>query len=71
MVIEGSSGNNRLDTGTLVVKGSVTNLNARYGGSATILLSGTGDQTLYGTANAFFPHLVIDKSSGVLTLSGT
>ena len=71
VVFEGIGGSfNSLNTGTLVVKGSVTNHNGIQSASSTIILSGTGDQTLHGN-NAYLPHLVIDKQSGVLTLSGT
>lgn len=66
-----SGGRNRLDTGTIRVLGNVTNLTGDAAASAILLLDGNGDQTLHGTATAFFPHLVINKPSGVLTLSGT
>ncbi len=62
-------GYNRLNTGTLVVKGSITNYNGEQNASANLVLSGSGDQTLHGTA--FLPNLIINKPSGRLTLVGT
>ncbi len=61
-------------TGTLAAQGAV-NLAAGYGGgTATLLINGTGAQTLTGsTTNAAgsLPVLVINKPSGTLTLAVT
>jgi hypothetical protein len=63
-----------VNTGTLDVKGNIA-LNATHfgGGTGTIKISGTGNQSLVGQTNAGgycrLPNIIIDKSSGTLTLA--
>lgn len=71
-LFDGSGGRNRLNTGTLVAKGDIINVNNESQASATVLITGTNDQTLAGVYTAGgLPNIVIDKSGGILTLSGT
>lgn len=62
--------------GTIAVKGDIVSTNTSTstssGGSATILVNGTGDQTLTGSGvigTGFFPKITINKSSGTLHLA--
>ena len=58
-------------TGTLNVLGNITITATTYGGgSGTINISGTGDQTL-SSAGWALPNVTINKPSGTLYLSGT
>ena len=61
-------------TGTLAAQGDVSQALGYGGGAATLLVNGTGAQTLTGastTASGNLPALVINKASGTLTLAGT
>ena len=61
-------------TGTLAAQGDVSQALGYGGGAATLLVNGTGAQTLTGastTASGNLPALVITKPSGTLTLAGT
>jgi len=71
------SGNNNMNIngGTLECRGDVTitNTAAGSGGNATLLIDGTGTQTLTGTATSGqgkLPIVTINKPSGVLNLAG-
>jgi len=64
-----------LSTGILAAQG---NIDARIGytggGTATLLINGTGSQTITGfqtAAAGSLPNVTIDKSSGTLTIAGT
>src|SRR5439155_17181186 len=61
-------------TGTVAAQGDVSQVLAYGGGTATLLLSGAGAQTLSGastTASGHLPLVVINKPGGTLTLAGT
>jgi hypothetical protein len=63
-----------LSTGTIKALGHVTlsNISAGTGGSATVLIGGTGAQTITGNGTAgggALPHVTIDKPSGTLSLA--
>jgi hypothetical protein len=64
-----------LSTGTLAAQGSIdAQVGYTGGGTATLLISGAGSQTLTGfhtPAAGSLPNLVIDKPSGTLTIAGT
>jgi hypothetical protein len=70
------SGYYKLNTGTVNVKGSVTNNNTNTtsgGGTASFIMNGTSNQTLTGTSainQGAMPPFIINKSSGTLFLSG-
>ena len=61
-------------TGTLEAQGSISQASTFGGGTATLLIDGTADQTLTGTATTTaggLPVVIIAKPSGTLTLAGT
>ncbi|MGH2489807.1 MAG: beta strand repeat-containing protein, partial [Candidatus Limnocylindria bacterium] len=63
-----------LNGGTLEALADISLLGTFDGETATILIAGTGDQTLTGTATATTgdaPNVTIDKPSGTLFLVGT
>lgn len=65
--------------GTIEAKGNITHSGSFGGGTGTLLIDGTGDQTLTGSASTGIcsgvcpglPNVVISKPSGNLFLSGT
>lgn len=64
-----------INTGTIEAKGNIVlaNLSGDGGGTATLLINGTGTQTITGSANDMagkLPMVTINKSSGILNLSG-
>ena len=60
-----------INTGTLEAKGDIIQSANGMSGTATLLISGTGDQTLTGGgSSALLPDVMINKPSGTLTLSG-
>ena len=64
-----------LSTGTLAAQGDIdVQISYTGGGSAVLLVDGTGSQALTGfhtPAAGSLPNLVIDKPSGMLTIAGT
>ncbi len=71
------SGNSliNIDTGIITAKGNITltNTNTACGGSASLLINGTGGQLFTGPATARqarVPNVIINKALGTLTLSG-
>ncbi|MGH2462229.1 MAG: hypothetical protein ACRDFZ_01210, partial [Candidatus Limnocylindria bacterium] len=64
-----------VNTGTLAAQGAINaQLGFTGGGTATLLINGTADQTFTGfqtSATGALPHVTIDKPSGTLTLTGT
>lgn len=66
------SGTLTLNTGTISAKGNVTRSgNGGMAGTATIQIVGTSDQTLSSSGGGTFSGITVNKSSGVLSLSGT
>ncbi len=67
--------NTVINTGTIAAQGNITVADTlQYGGTATILINGTGDQTFTGAGSSSagnIPDVNINKSSGTLTLSST
>ncbi len=62
------------DTGTLAAHGNLTQAATADGGTGVLRIDGSVDQLFTGsatTAAGALPNLVIDKSSGTLTLAGT
>lgn len=55
-----------INTGTIEVRGNVYLQTGADGGTATILMNGTTDQTYNNTSTARFAHLRINKTSGVV-----
>lgn len=71
-----NSGSVRVNTGTINVHGNVELKTpvAGGGGTGTIVINGTGDQTITGNAiegYSALPNLTINKSTGTLTLDST
>ncbi|MGH8192627.1 MAG: beta strand repeat-containing protein [Rhodanobacteraceae bacterium] len=70
-------GGNHLNGGTIAALGDVTMTSPDFGGgvdgagSTTLVLSGTGSQTLEGNGTGHFPNVVIQKDSGTLTMTGS
>lgn len=61
-----------INTGTLAAQGNVTIGASADGGTATLSLTGTGDQTITGNSGGVFQDtLDIYKSSGTATITGT
>lgn len=61
-----------LNGGTLEVIGTLQGLTGSFsGGTATILVNGTGNQTFQSSSGINFPTISINKSSGNLNLVGT
>ena len=61
-------------TGTVAALGAISQASTFDGGSGTLLVVGTADQTFTGaatTAAGTLPAVVIDKPAGTLTLAGT
>ncbi len=63
-----------LNTGTIHAQGNIitTNSHTSSGGTATIVINGTGEQTLTGAGTAGqgkLPNVTVDKTSGTLTLN--
>ena len=61
-------------TGTVAARGSISQDSAFDGGTGTVLIDGTGSQTLTGSATqstGSLPLININKSAGTLTLAGT
>ncbi|MFH1022688.1 MAG: FN3 associated domain-containing protein, partial [Planctomycetota bacterium] len=75
LALSGTSGDMIVSGGgTIEARGDITESNRNFGGTATILVNGTGNQTLTGTATetaGSLPNLTINKSSGTLSLAGT
>ncbi|MFH1024237.1 MAG: FN3 associated domain-containing protein, partial [Planctomycetota bacterium] len=74
LALSGTSGDMIISGGTVEAKGDITESDRNFGGTATILVNGTGNQTLTGTATetaGSLPNLTIAKSSGTLSLAGT
>lgn len=74
LTIAGSSGTIVIDDGTFNLKGDLisTNTSTSTAGDATIILNGTGNQSITGSGTAGqgkFPNMEINKSSGDLTLA--
>jgi hypothetical protein len=65
----------KLDGGTVHAKGDVGQAHYSFeSGSSTLIIDGDADQTLSGSAittNGSLPALIVNKSAGTLTLSGT
>ena len=59
-----------MNTGTINVAGNLIIGNSNGGGSATIVLNGTGDQTITGGAATTMAALKINKASGTAIMSG-
>lgn len=72
----GTTGSIRVNTGTINAQGNV-NLKTQVtggGGTGTVVINGTGNQTITGTATPGYsalPNVTINKSSGTLTLDST
>ncbi len=69
-------GNITINTGTIHAQGNIDLKNpvTGGGGSASIVINGTGSQTVTGNAtagNSALPNVTINKSSGTLTLDST
>jgi hypothetical protein len=65
-----------INTGTVNAKGDISlgNPSTGGGGSATIVVNGTGSQAITGNStggNSALPNLTINKSSGTLSLAST
>ncbi len=64
-----------LNTGTLAAQGDIdAQIGYTGGGTATLLINGTGAQTFTGfhtSLTGSLPHVNIDKPSGTLTIGGT
>src|SRR5439155_766605 len=61
-------------TGSLAAQGAISQASTYTGGTATLLVNGSGAQTFTGaatTAAGNLPLLVINKPSGTLSLAGT
>ncbi|TND09952.1 MAG: hypothetical protein FD123_634 [Bacteroidetes bacterium] len=74
LILAGGSNTLTINTGTINAKGhiAITNTGTGGGGSATINIVGLGSQTLSASNiaadNGTLPHVIINKSSGTLTL---
>ncbi len=74
LTLTSGSLNQSAATGTLAAEADITAAAAFTGGGATLLINGGGPQALNGLHTPLaggMPVLVIDKASGVLTISGT
>ena len=63
-----------MNLGTLSARGAISQASTYAGGTATLQIDGTADQTFTGAATptaGALPNLVIAKPSGTLTLAGT
>ncbi len=63
-----------INGGTVAARGALSQASAFDGGTGTVRIEGTLDQTFTGAATTTvgqLPNLVIDKPSGTLTLAGT
>ena len=66
--------NGFLDTGTVYAQGDLSQGSGDDGGTADLVINGTGSQAFVGAATASvgaLPRLTINKPSSTLTLSGT
>ncbi len=66
-----TGGGGTLDTGTLNLAGNLSVTAGVQGGSATIRMTATTDQTITDGTSGYFPHIEINKPSGAVILSGT
>ncbi len=74
--LENGSNYITLNTGTIAVQGDLIDNNTSTigGGTATILINGTGSQNFTGNSSpsqGILPYIIIQKSAGVLSLNGT
>lgn len=65
-------GSSRINTGTITVKRNLTMTNLLNSGTATISLEGSTNRTVTCSGTGYFPHFVVNTSSGTTTtFSGT
>ena len=63
-----------INTGTVAAQGAISQASTFDGNTGTLLINGAGAQTFTGaptTAAGNLPNVVINKTSGTLTLAGT
>ncbi|MFN7905744.1 MAG: beta strand repeat-containing protein, partial [Pseudobdellovibrionaceae bacterium] len=67
----GDTGTGFINSGVIEAKGNVVVNNNGYGGTTTLNISGSTNQSLSGISSAFIPALQIVSSGGTVTFSGT
>jgi fibronectin-binding autotransporter adhesin len=60
-----------INSGTIEAFGNVTFQGTANGGTTTVIVKGSGNQTVSGVATTYTPNLTIASTGGSVTLSGT